>query len=349
MKFARLSLLLFVIFFFSHSPLIAQIEETEDFESYTIGSFPAPYWNDVRDISIPVTAPNPSATIVETTAWDGSTTKALQFRLGVTTSCGLYRPIDTSQVYHLSADIRIDRWSNSTQAFFTEWAVAVGIFSLRPGWDFNGTPQITFVAQPVAENWVLYALRADTSPFNYYNLEFDDSQVNLDTWYHVEFTLFDDTGIVHTRVSIKESGAIVHEAMTFIPNWTPEASSNYTYYGFWDGEYNTNASIGNQASIDNIYFSNDVPTYTYHSLENKNLNVYPNPSSSNIHLHLDGFTLDHLSLEILDQMGRTLDHIRDIPDSYFSYQITDLPKGQYHIRVWINDQATQTIIRFVKI
>ena len=337
--------ILLLNFISSPESLYSQINETDDFESYEVDAFPIPYWRDVRDISIPVNAPNPSAEIIETIAWDGSMTKAIQFKQGVTTSCGIFREIDTCEVYRLSAEIRVDKWSNASQAFFAEWAVAIGIFSTRPGWDFNATPQITFVAQPFAENWVLYVLRDDAnSTFNYYNLEFPNSHVELNTWYHVELVLDDFAGTVFTKVTNTETGEVTHEALTSIPNWTPGSSGNFNHYGTWDGEYGTDATIGNQATVDNFHFDNEIISSTNYTSKSE-IKIYPNPAQK--HLYIEN-RAGLSSMKITDLNGNMLSRIEGNGKLLVKYELTDLSRGPYLLWSNLDDKQVNRPVLFFK-
>ncbi|WP_353779655.1 hypothetical protein [Winogradskyella sp. 3972H.M.0a.05] len=206
-------------------------------------------WNDVTQISIPKTAPSPSVNLIDLS----KSNKAIQLKHTVSTSCGMYKAISSVGDYSLTSDIRIDNWSNSSRPFFTDWAIALGFFNIVEGWDFNGAPQITFVAQPVSNNLVLYALRSDAKPNEFFNLEFPE-RLEKHVWYTFSITLENKTGKVTTKVIEKSSKKIIHEAITQIPNWNSEKSGNYQNYGFWDGEYNTDATSGNQVTIDNIKF-----------------------------------------------------------------------------------------------
>lgn len=224
---------------------------SEDFESYEIGEFPKGSWNDIIDVSIPKTAPSPSATIIETIDHTGNKIKAIQFQRGVTTSCGFYKKIDNreGEIYKIEATMKVNHWSNSSRPFFTDWAVAFGMFSIYDGYDFNAGPQLTFVTQPVSDNLVVYALRSDVKAYNeYFNIEFED-KVKLDTWYNITLELNNKTGLVKTKLIEAKSGNAIHKKETQIPNWDSEKSGNYNFVGAWDGEYNTDATLGNQVTI----------------------------------------------------------------------------------------------------
>ncbi len=233
----------------------SKLTEKQDFNNATWSSLQEEGWKDVTGISIPRTAPLPSIQIIDAGDKSKTSNKALQLKHTVSTSCGLYKPVKASNVYHLTSDVRIDNWSNSSRPFFTDWAIALGFFNVVEGWDFNGAPQITFVAQPVSNNLVLYALRADAKPNEFFNIEFPE-RLEKDIWYTFSIILDNTTGKVETKVIQKKVNKVIHKATTQIPNWNPEKSGGFLNYGFWDGEYNTDATSGNQVSIDNVVFSN---------------------------------------------------------------------------------------------
>ena len=250
----KIIIYLYLLLFFTSSTYSQENHIFEDFEQYKVGSFPSDNWKDIREISIPATVPDPSSKIILTKGPDGKETNAIQYADKVSTSGGIFREVGKSDYYKFSADIRIDRWSNSSKAFFTDWAWAMGVLSLPDKIDFNGGAQITFVAQPVAENWVLYALRSDVKSYNdFFNIEFP-GKVKLGTWYHIEFSLDNKTGLVFTKVTDLSTGNVDLEEHTQIPNWNAEKSGNYTHFGTWDGEYRTDATIGNLTTIDNIKY-----------------------------------------------------------------------------------------------
>ncbi len=227
-----------------------KINEVYNFDKQSLVDLQNKGWKDITEISIPATAPKPSVKLIEL---DNLNT-ALQLKHTVSTSCGMYKPLNVADKYILEADIRIDNWSNSSRPFFTDWAIALGFFNVVEGIDFNGAPQVTFVAQPVSNNLVLYALRADANPNDFFNLEFPERLIK-DIWYSFSIILYNKTGEIETKVIEKKSKKLIHKAITQIPNWNTKTSGYFQNFGFWDGEYNTDATTGNQISIDNLYLN----------------------------------------------------------------------------------------------
>ncbi len=340
MLFFRLKSILTIFLMFSSSHFSQVSSFYEDFEEYEVGSFPSLNWGDIVDISIPVTAPTPSSQIIETIGYDGNPTKALQYADAVSTSGGIFREIDTEQELRVTAKLRIDRWSNSTRAFFTDWTVLLGFHTIRSGWDNNAVPQITFLVQPVNENWVLYALRSDANPNNFYNKEFP-VKVKLDTWYHVEFSVNKETGEVYTKVIDLSTGNVDLEESTPIPGWRGPSSFNYTHFGSWDGEYNTNATVGNLATVDDIRFGDEITDVDESSINlSDNFQLfqnYPNPFNPSTNISYKIPEQNDVKLSVFDLLGNELFVLEDEQKSAgihsVQFDATQLSSGVYFYEI----------------
>ncbi|WP_299223428.1 hypothetical protein [uncultured Psychroserpens sp.] len=246
--------IIMILICLAYNIIFGQDHVVEKFESNSVEALKHSGWKDIIEVSIPATAPDPSFQIIETKNEKDKITSAVQLKKTVSTSCGMFKAIKERGDYYMQSDVRIDSWSNSSRPFFTDWAIAIGFFTVIEGWDFNGGPQITFVAQPVSNNLVLYALRADAKANEFFNIEFPE-KVELNVWYCFSIYVENKTGKVHTKVIEKDTNKTIHNTTTLIPDWDSENSGNFKNFGFWDGEYNTDATKGNQVTIDNILFS----------------------------------------------------------------------------------------------
>lgn len=230
---------------------------SDNFEAYQEGGQSVGDWQDISALTLGTTAPFPSFQLVSANDVSGGTTKAIQFHRGVTTSSGLYKKVESCDLYKFSADVLINEWSNASITSFTEWAVALGLFNVSPGVDLNGGPQMTFIAQPVAENWVLYLLHTTSSGPKVFNQPFA-AKAEVNIWYRVSTEINARTGNVKLNVVEIASNTTILDESLVIPEWDANTSATYDHAGLWNGHYNTDATQGSLVTIDNLEFSTQV-------------------------------------------------------------------------------------------
>ena len=195
----------------------------DDFESYAVGSFPAPTWSEFATFFAPL--PNdpppvvPSMTVVNTTDAFGHATKALQNVDVVSVTKGVYAPLESGSVLSVSADLRTLRYSPSDANFvkpYQDGAASVGMFTANP----NSAPFLSIYASATTHGWRLgYSGDAALNAF------IDDYDLGaaalVGVWYRVSLELDRDTGSFHSRITDIASGIEVVDKVITYANWQP--------------------------------------------------------------------------------------------------------------------------------
>ena len=202
---------------------------SDNFESYTVGTFPSPTWSDVGAVF------NngqilPSATVVSTTDAFGNATKAVAIRDQVTNSRGIFAPTSIGRFYSLAADLRVDRYADNSQAPPSDWAMQL-TFAHNGVASYDFTPQAGIYASSLTKGWRLFligelGLGADI-----------DLGVAADvgTWYKVSLDADALTGTFHTQIFDVLSGIQLLDNTQAITGWTP-AEANWDSIAFFGGE-----------------------------------------------------------------------------------------------------------------
>lgn len=222
----------------------------EDFESYGLGSFPSPFWQDVGLIDVlPPNPPDPSAIVIDATDAFGNPTQVLSTLDALAPSQGIYHSIDVTDQYFVSADVRIDRFCDVPVSETTDWAMEVGVGQFLTDVDPSITPQVGIYASSFTAGWRLYVVGTDVA-----FLDIDlGLPVDLGRWYSVEMDLDAVNGVVTGRIFDTLTGDLLVDQTDVIPDWTP-AEGLYDMVNFFDGELSVDNTVSNLAVIDNIYF-----------------------------------------------------------------------------------------------
>lgn len=197
---------------------------TDNFESYAIGSFPAPAWHDFANFFPPspdyVPPQLPSMTVVQTTDAFGHATQALQ-GVGATAGAGsgVYAAQAGSMLLSVSADVRTLRYSNSDPTTVLPWqdsSINVGLWTANVG----SAPFISIYASSSTRGWRLaYSGDAATNPgLDDYDL---GTAAQVGVWYHVALDLNRQTGSFHSLISDIASGTVLVDSTILHPGWTP--------------------------------------------------------------------------------------------------------------------------------
>ena len=222
---------------------------TDNFQSYPVGSFPAPQWSDVGAVlPEPPVAPLPSATVITTTDAFGNTTQALSTIGALAASKGIFAPIPVSLTYSLAADVRVDRYSDHSDSTTSDWAMQL-TFAQVGIRNFATTPQAGIYASSLTQGWRLFlissnggAASADTDL---------GGAASVGTWYRLELTLDVNTGAFHSRVSDIAQGLLLVDRTDVIPNWQPQ-DAQFDSFAFFGGELSPDDTVGNVGIVDNV-------------------------------------------------------------------------------------------------
>lgn len=234
----------------------AQSIGSDDFEGATLGAMPDCPWLDVGLIDLtPPNPPTPSSIVQTVTDAFGRTTKALHIVESIAPTQGIYALVPVSSTYSVSADVRIDQYSNNALTFTSDWAMQVGVGKLDGTIDLAGTPQVGIYASSLSQGWRLYAVGASY-------IAGDDVDLNvaatIGVWYHLQVDLVAATGELRSRIWDKASDTLLVDQTNVVAAWTP-ADGIFDRLMIIDGELSEGTTIANLATVDNVEFSAAPP------------------------------------------------------------------------------------------
>jgi hypothetical protein len=214
---------------------------SDNFESYALGTFPSPPWSDVGDGQIQTL---PSAFVVATTDAFGNPTQALALRDEVAPSRGIYAPVNISSAYSLTADVRVDRYSDHPDFPQSDWAMELGFVQL--GGDFAGAISSGIYASSLTGDWRIFVVGQNTS------FDIDLGQAaDIGTWYTVHFD-FDATTLTYHSVIIDTlTGNTLVDRFDNVAGLTDD-DVKYDSIAFFGGEVSDNTTVADLAVVDNI-------------------------------------------------------------------------------------------------
>jgi hypothetical protein len=228
----------------------------EDFEAYARGSFPDCPWLDAGLVDpTPPDPPDPSVTVEGTTNADGRPTQALALVDSIAPSQGIYALIPIGAAYTVSADVRVDRFSDNASNFTSDWPMQVGVGGLIGQTDLAFTPQVGIYASSFSQGWRLFASGA---AFAFEDIDLN-APVVLGQWYHLDMTLTAATGAVHCVITEMPSGTVVADQTDVVKGWTPQDGVFDRVVAF-DGELTKGTTVSNLAVIDNLTFETTPPS-----------------------------------------------------------------------------------------
>jgi hypothetical protein len=231
----------------THSPAAAF---EDDFESYSVGSFPAADWLDAGLVDPnPPNPPDPSSVIAVTPGPMGSPTQVLEIVPALAQSQGAYRFIPLANEYHVMADVRVDRFCDGPAGPASDWAMDVGVGQFIPGTDLCCTPTFGIYASSFTQGWRLYVVGA-VGAFADIDLGLP---VELGRWYTLALDVDAVGGAARSRIFDAAGGGILVDQNDVIPGWTP-ADGAYDVTYCIDGESGSNNTVSNLAVADNFRY-----------------------------------------------------------------------------------------------
>jgi hypothetical protein len=218
----------------------------DSFQSYTVGSFPSPNWQDVGTVSpSPPIAPLPSGTIIETTDAFGAPTKAFEPTSSLASSAGIYQLVPVSTSYSLTANIRVDQYSNAPEDTTADWAMQLTFAQV--GANFAYAPQVGIYASSLTQGWRLYFLGAVSG----------DADINLGVpapvgeWFTVSLSLDALNGDYDAIIEDTATGAVLTNSTGVLPDWTI-GDDTFDSVAFFKGDLSPNDTVGDTAAINDV-------------------------------------------------------------------------------------------------
>lgn len=222
----------------------------ENFEYYSSESVPGGPWVDMRTLVPNSISPNPSGRIISTPGPLGTVTQAYRTTRAVGTSQGIVAPIAAAPTVSISADIRYDFYDNSSNQNGGGWPMAIGFFQTTSGTDPNFSPQVTLYSDSTFRNWSLY-VQTSPSPDDFQFIQLTNAVTEVNTWYSMSLQVDTQSGVITSQVRVPGSKAFLVNDTRTINGWNT-SFARYNFGGAVDGEYFTNATLGGQATVDNI-------------------------------------------------------------------------------------------------
>jgi len=219
---------------------------SDNFESYALGSFPSPTWQDVGTVMAPGQT-LPSATVVSTTDAHGNPTQALAVADYIAPSRGIYATVPVSGTYSLAADIRVDQYSLYPDNTASDWAMQL-TFAEAGVSNFAFTPQAGIYASSLTGDWRLFLIGGPGA-----DIPLGVPAV-VGTWYHVELDFNANTDTFHSIIEDAATGTVLVNQFNTISGLTP-AETEYDSIAFFGGETSTNPGRPDLAVVDNVNIS----------------------------------------------------------------------------------------------
>ena len=243
------AVLIVMLVMVAHSLPVHAGSITDNFQSYPVGSFPAPQWSDVGAVlPEPPVAPLPSAMVITTIDAFGNTTQALSTVGALAASKGIFAPIPVSLTYSLAADVRVDRYSDHSDSTTSDWAMQL-TFAQVGIRNFATTPQAGIYASSLTQGWRLFLISSNGgAPSADTDL---GGAASVGTWYRLELTLDVTTGAFHSRVSDIAQGQLLVDRTDVIPNWQPQ-DGQFDSFAFFGGELSPDDTVSNVGIVDNV-------------------------------------------------------------------------------------------------
>lgn len=227
---------------------------SDDFESYAVGSFPSPTWLDVATVLPTAQNPVPSAFVIKTLNAQGSATQALSTIGDIASSKGIYAPVPLSSLYHLQADVRVDRYSDAPDSTVSDWAMQL-TFAQTGVANFANTPQAGIYASSLTQGWRLFLISSNNGPSADIDLS---TAANVGQWYHLDLTLDTVSGAFHSVISDAATLALLADQVNVINGWQPQ-NGLFDSFAFFGGDLSQKDTIGNIGVVDNVNISVPEP------------------------------------------------------------------------------------------
>jgi len=258
--------------------------------TFTYSSFPQG-WKDAAQVDPETLSPKPSAVVINTTDALGQTTNAVATFPALAFSQGIYRSIESTNVYKTQADVRVDQFSDTDPSVIAEdpnnpgfllcgcplgaanlvdWPMQVAFADVKGNTtDPSDAPAAGLVVSGQTHTWHLFALTQNIVADLDLGVYVKEGQ-----WYRAETDFNAIDGTLHGVVTDIASGAMLADKMIFLRdpkygNYDPKVDGVFNSEAYLDGEHSlvplTDPSLTrpNLAVIDNIDSLSHGTLYAY--------------------------------------------------------------------------------------
>ena len=227
----------------------ARAQVSDDFQSYTPGTLPAPKWSDAGAVMPTGRIPSfPSGYVINTTDAFGNPTKAVATVGDLATSKGIYANVPLATFYTLQADARVDRYSDAPEGTALDWAIQLS-FGTNGVDNWAGTPQAGVYASSLSKGWRLYNNVGGVGA----DIDLGVAAV-VGRWYTIIQSVDVLTGQFHSQIFDTATGATLVDQYNTLAGWDPVGVS-FDAFAFFGGDLSTNDTVGNIGVIDNVNIS----------------------------------------------------------------------------------------------
>jgi hypothetical protein len=225
----------------------------DSFQEYAVGTFPSPTWQDVGTVDPePPIAPVPSGTIIETTNAFGQPTRAFEPVSSLASSAGIYSAVPVSTSYTLSANMRVDQYSNAPASTVQDWAMQLTFAQV--GVNFAYAPEFGLYASSLTQDWRLYFTGAATG---YADIDLGVA-APIGEWFTVKLSLDATDGAYDAIIIDTATGQILTNSAGILPDWTA-ADDTFDSIAFFKGDLSPGDTIGDTAAINDVDVTATVP------------------------------------------------------------------------------------------
>ena len=286
---------------------------SETFQHDSIGtfaqsSFPTG-WSDITVVEPDSTAPDPSVVVIKTTDASDHLTNAVATLPSVSDDQGIYRPIDSSDFYKTSADVRVDQFGDTDPSVivpdpnnpgFLLCGCPIGAenavdWPMEIGWNFLSadttifaeTPGAGIVASSDNHEWNLLFITTNVVAVVDMGVPVEPGK-----WYGVETDFDAYKGVLHGLLTDKTTGRTLADMTIKVADYgkyDPSVDGVFNTEAFFSGEgslvHSSDPTLNrpNLAVIDNINSFKQNPGNAY---------GYGHNNGNNTKL-LDGIWSDH--------------------------------------------------------
>lgn len=217
---------------------------SDDFESYSPGSFPGGNWQDIDSRVADNPTPGPTMNVIDTVDAFGNATRAIQSSR-VSGTNGVFTSIDSSRFHSMSVDMRIDSTPQSNS-----WPMAVGFTQqTAAGEDINRQSQAVVYAWS-NRRFFLFVSQEFGGPFA--NLVLPGFTFSEGTWYTVSLTADTERGAFSASILDAVTGEVLTSRDYTASVWDPSLA-DYDSLSMFDGEP-VGSTNGVQATLDNVNY-----------------------------------------------------------------------------------------------
>ena len=234
-------------------PATARAQVVDDFESYLLGTLPAPLWSDAG-LVLPGAnpPPSPSAYVISTTDAHGNATKAVTTVGNIADSKGIFTHVPISSFYSLKADVRVDRYADAPAFTTSDWAMEV-TFGQNGVCNWACAPSAGIYASSLSQGWRLYVL----TPTIVADIDLG-AAATPGVWYTVVQTLDVPLGRFHSQVFDAATGTKLVDQVNDIAGWNP-AEIQFDSFAMIGGDLSPSNTVGNIGVVDNVNVTATTP------------------------------------------------------------------------------------------